>query len=87
MANPIIPKVWITDCLLAHGIRAMENAELIHHQDIIMVRRGTEMHYYRKPDWHESEAEAKAVARMKIEKKRKSIAKQIAKLDALEKTL
>jgi len=73
---------WISQYVLTKGIFSVQ-AKRTSFDSMISVDNFKEV--YHKPHWHETEEEAINQALKNIEAKRKSIAKQLAKLDKLEK--
>lgn len=84
----ILPKVWVTKYALTSGVLVLENVERPT-EKMVTFRDGRSAvaNYAHKPDWHESLAEARAQIRKMIAAKRKSIAKELEKLDALSDCL
>jgi hypothetical protein len=81
-------KVWITQYALTSGVLEL-NASLRSdvHEGLIEVTKLGAFGFqklYHKPHWHASLEEAQARVRVMIAAKRKSLAKELAKLDELE---
>lgn len=83
--------VWITKYALTKGIYSCRatNAQHASERDIGMIRDvdAAYMTFYFRPHWHETKDAAVARVKVMVAAKRKAIAKQLAKLDALEKGL
>jgi hypothetical protein len=84
--NPIIPKVWITRRALEVGIRVIENSAILSsaRPGNSVYCRDTHEFFYPK-DWHTTESAAHDRVVGVIAAKRKSIEKQLTKLDKLAK--
>lgn len=88
MTNIYDTEVWVTKYALTTGIaHGMAQVESGISDRMISVKSpesfGGHMLFH-KPYWHRTELNAKAHVRKMIAAKRKSIQKQLAKLDALE---
>lgn len=73
-------KVWITKGALTHGVRATQ-AEVIERTCGSMIR--SDIGYFSKPDWHETEAEATQRAEDMRLRGILSLTRQISKLKKL----
>ena len=78
-------EAWITKYVLTQGMDrcVVETCG----DDMVSVVGAKYRTLYHKPDWHRTEAEANERVRKMIAAKRKSIAKQVARLDELERRL
>lgn len=86
MANPVIPKVWITKYALTQGIFSVENAE--HCIDIslnmIATKDSGHLTIYHGKDWHRDPATAIAQAESMRRKTVMSLKSRIKKLEGLK---
>lgn len=91
-SNPILPKVWITKYALTKGVHTAVNVEqclsTVPDGSMIAVPQARYSDaYFHKPDWHTTPEDAQAQVQKMIASERKSLAKKLAKLEALEKAL
>lgn len=75
---------WITKYALSQGV-FVERVEQCETDDMVRKVGAAFQTFYHRPDWHRTEAEAVARVRVMVAAKRKALAKQAARLDALEK--
>jgi hypothetical protein len=86
-SNPILPKVFITKYALTTGITVVagvEHCTSISERMISYQPKGSMRICVHKPDWHETQAEAKARFEAMRKAKLAALKKQIAKLEALD---
>lgn len=84
----ILPKVWVTKYALTRGVLTSENAVLKERGSHIQVEYPSHRGYavpqcLFKPDWHETEEEARAQVRKMVAAAKKSLKKKEAKLDGI----
>ncbi len=77
---------WITKYALSQGV-FVKRVEVCTETSLDMVETVGDKYLglYHRPDWHRTEEEAVARVRVMVAAKRKALAKQSARLDALEK--
>jgi hypothetical protein len=77
-----VKKVWVTKYALTSGVIVAE-ADISHDMATFRTEGGFTVHFHGE-DWHASKESAEVRFMKMIEAKRKSLQKQIKKLDALE---
>ena len=82
-----IPKVWITKHALTQGIYVLENVERCDSIGMDMITYTNPYNhviYFHNGDWYATEEEAKIRANKMVEKKVKSLKKQLAKYEIMQ---
>lgn len=78
---------WITKYLFTAGIQKISGEYDEEYKGMLVENKGKYTRYFHGNDWHRTEAAAMAHAIKMVTKKRKTIEKQAAALDALERSL
>ncbi len=77
-------KVWITKYALTQGVKVVEVRGYGDPATMISLSDGPFTIYYHKPDWHTTREEAIARVAVMVEKKIKSLRKQLKKLETFQ---
>lgn len=90
--DTIIPEVWVTKYAITTGIKRHVNVKQSAEKPQYVWsgdhrRMSSQMFVGEGREWHRTEVAAKARVREMIAAKRESIAKQLKKLDAIERKL
>jgi hypothetical protein len=80
-------KIWVTKYLFTAGIIERETILKDGNDKMAWVGSGFERQCFFRPDWHLTREDAVEQAKRMIVSKRKSIQKQLAKVDEVEREL